>query len=136
MKIDRIALERELSFRTSRSGGPGGQSVNKTETKVEAIFSVKHSSLFTDQQKAQLLEKLSSRITTSGELIVAASDQRSQRANKQFAVDRILELLEKGLEVRKPRKSTKPSRAAIKKRLESKAKRAAVKKGRGWKPDS
>lgn len=133
MSIDRNILEQEVRFRTSRSSGPGGQSVNKTETRVEVLFEIDASQLFNDDQKVRIRKKLESRLTNDGVLIVAASDHRSQWANKRAAVDRMVWLLEDAIKVTRPRKATKPSKGAMKRRIERKVQRSEIKKSRKWK---
>ena len=135
MKLDRVTFESELSFRTSRSSGPGGQAVNKTETKVEALFHIEKSNLLNDDQKQKLRVKLANRINSEDQLAVSASDSRGQLANKESAIVRMIELIEDALKPLKPRKKSKPSKSAIRKRLEAKTKRAEVKKKRGWRLD-
>lgn len=132
MMISKEQLERELEFRTSRSSGPGGQGVNKTETRVEAILNIGSCSALDEDQKSRLRENLSSRINSSDELVVAAQDYRSQLSNKQLAVHRLLAIIEGALTVHKPRISTKPSRSSKRKRREAKTLRSAIKKNRGW----
>lgn len=133
MSIDRNILEREVTFRTSRSSGPGGQSVNKTETRVEVLFSLEESVLFNEGQKERIRVKLASRLNNEGTLIIAASDSRSQWANKKVALDRLQELLEAALRVQRPRKIKRPGRAYHEKRLERKNQRSEVKQSRNWK---
>lgn len=133
MSIDRNILEREVTFRTSRSSGPGGQSVNKTETRVEVLFVLQDSVLFTERQKERIRTKLASRLNAEGILILAASDSRSQWANKKVAMDRLYELLADALKVQRPRKVKRPGRAYHEKRLERKNQRSEVKQSRNWK---
>lgn len=112
--------ENELVFLTSRSGGPGGQNVNKLETRVEVRFDVVASSVLSADQKAQVLERLQSRIDKNGVLRVVSQASRSQWQNKQTAVERLTDLLRKALRPRKTRKPTKPSRVAQERRLKAK----------------
>jgi ribosome-associated protein len=115
-------VEKELRFHTSRSGGPGGQHANKTETQVELRFSIHDSQVLSEEEKQRLLKKLSNRITKEGELIITAESSRSQVKNKQEAIERFYEMLEKALKKPKKRKPTKPSLAARRRRLDEKKK--------------
>ena len=125
--IDSISFENECLFKTSRSSGKGGQNVNKTETKVGLWFDVAASALFSDEEKTRILSRLASVITDDGYLQMTCDEQRSQLQNKQLVIERAIEMLEKALIVRKPRKKTKPSKATIEKRLEEKRKKSLKK---------
>ncbi len=120
--------ENEVYFQTSRSGGPGGQHVNRRETRVEACWNVRESPSLTEQERARILEKLAARIGKDGILRVVAEDERSQYRNKQLATQRLRELVARALHVPKPRKKTRPPRSATEKRLEEKGRRGQVKK--------
>ena len=110
----------EIVFQTSRSSGPGGQNVNKVESRVELRFHLQDSQVLTEEQKALILEKLTNQLTADGLLLVTAQDDRSQYRNKEIALVRFHELLLKSLRRPKPRKATKPNRSAVRKRLEGK----------------
>ena len=110
----------EITFQTSRSSGPGGQNVNKVESRVELRWHLMESQVLTDAQKALILEKLANQLTADGLLIITAQDDRSQYRNKEVVLVRFHELLLKSLHRPKPRKATKPNRRAVRKRLEGK----------------
>jgi ribosome-associated protein len=124
-------LERELSFQASRSGGAGGQNVNKVASKVELRFHVEDSQLLSDEEKALVQEKLSSRINSEGFLQVVCQAERSQLQNKEQCVARFYELLRQALTRQKKRKATKPTRASVRKRLEGKRRQSDKKASRG-----
>jgi ribosome-associated protein len=125
-------FERELTFQASRSGGAGGQNVNKVSTKMELRFHVDNSELLTDEEKVLVQEKLASRITNDGFLQVVSQTERSQLQNKEQAIARFYELLRQALTRQKKRTATKPSRSSVRKRLESKRKQSDKKAGRGY----
>lgn len=110
----------ELQFSASRSSGPGGQNVNKVNSRVELRFSVSQSALLNDNEKDILLKKLKNRINSDGELLITVQADRSQLKNKEEAIEKFLELIAKALTPRKPRKSTRPTKASVEKRLETK----------------
>jgi ribosome-associated protein len=110
----------EIAFRTSRSGGPGGQNVNKIETKVELLFDVIHSPSLTQYQRITILEHLKDRIDSAGVLHVIAQQSRSQYQNKEVALDHSVRLLRDALKPKKSRIRTKPTRAAKASRMQAK----------------
>lgn len=136
MGIQKIRAEHllaELEFITSRSGGPGGQHVNKVNTKVTLKFDIKHSDLLTEEQKKILMTRLASRITKEGVLIISSANRRSQLRNKEVVIRKLDTLLTKAFTFKKARKRTAPTKAAVQKRLREK-RLHAEKKQRRQKP--
>ena len=109
-----------LTFKTSRSGGKGGQHVNKVSSKVEVVLHIPSAAFLPDEARALLMTRLAHRLDTNGNLHVIAQEDRSQLVNKETAVEKLLAILEKALKVDKPRKPTKIPRSVIRKRLENK----------------
>jgi ribosome-associated protein len=120
MTFSKQELLNEITFRTSRSGGKGGQNVNKVSSKVELNLNIKLSSHFTIEEKELLVQKLSNRINSKGILQIVTEEQRSQLHNKERSLDKLIILINKALYKPKPRKLSKPKKSAIEKRLKSK----------------
>lgn len=120
----------EVDFASSRSGGPGGQNVNKLNTKMTLRFNIQESRLLTDEAKSFLLEKLSGKLTTEGVLVLSSQSMRSQLENKEAVLAKLEGILRKAFEKKKARKKTRPGKAAKEKRIESKKKNSEKKKWR------
>lgn len=120
----------EFDFTASRSGGPGGQNVNKVNTKITLRFDVDNSNLLNQEEKEQLKSKLFNKINNDNILIITAESERSQLKNKEEAVKKFYDLLKEAFKVRKKRKATKPSKAAIQKRLNQKKQKSEKKQMR------
>ena len=124
----------EINFTTSRSSGPGGQNVNKVNSKVTLKFDVAGSQILTEQQKAIVLQKLSARMTNDGVLVITSQEKRSQLQNKEEVLQKLNDALVKIFTPRKPRKATRPGKAAVRKRIDEKKLRSQKKQWR-QKPD-
>jgi ribosome-associated protein len=120
----------EITFQTSRSSGPGGQNVNKVESRVELRWHLQQSQVLTPIQKKLILEKIAGQLTAEGYLLVVAQDDRSQLRNKEIALARFHELLQKSLRRPKPRRATRPSAGAVRQRLEGKKRQGEKKANR------
>lgn len=121
----------EIMYRASRSGGPGGQHVNTSSTRVELVWNVAESAAVSEDQRGRIMDKLSNRISGEGNLILAGASSRSQHQNREEVTARFADLLRQALHVPKRRKKTKPSRASREKRLQAKKRRSDVKRMRG-----
>jgi ribosome-associated protein len=120
--------EDELTFKTSRSGGPGGQNVNKLNTRVTVLFDVAGTSSLSDEQKRQVRSRLSNRVDKHGVLRVVSQKHRSQEANRQAAVERLQQLLQEALTPRPVRRKTKVPARAHERRLREKKRRGLLKR--------
>src|SRR5436189_1432070 len=125
-----IDLASEIIFQTTRSGGKGGQNVNKVETAVIGYFDINASQILMEEQKLEIADKLSNRINNEGMLFVKSQTYRTQLENKDEVIRKINEFVAKALEKKKKRKPTKISKAAKEKRLEGKKKKGDIKEGR------
>ena len=131
-QINAALLGSEVDFQASRSSGPGGQNVNKVNTRVTLRFSIPGSVILTPEEKEILLAKLAGKLTTSGEVIISSQEKRSQIDNKENAIAKFDALLKKAFEKKKKRKPTKPSKSAIQNRIKKKKAHSEKKQNRKW----
>ena len=120
----------ELDVRVSRSSGAGGQHVNKTSSRVEIFWNVAGSRALSEDQRARLLDRLSSRLTTEGSVRIVASDMRSQSRNRDLAEEKLADLIRRALVIPKKRRPTRPTKASKEARLEGKKRRSRTKRER------
>jgi ribosome-associated protein len=132
--MNKDLLLQELKFRAVRSGGAGGQHVNKVSTKVELSLNLGSSRAFNESEKERLYKKLNKRLTSENKLLVQCDESRSQHKNREIAEDRMLKLIKEALKVPKKRKKTSPSKASVEKRLKTK-RVVAMKKTSRQKPE-
>ena len=133
IKNNIIISGHELEITASRAGGPGGQHVNKTSTRISVRWNVQQTAALNDEQKARVLEKLKAELTSDGEILVHSSASRSQQQNKKAALERLADKLRNALYVPKKRMKSKLPKRAKEGRLQMKKQRGAIKKMRGKK---
>jgi ribosome-associated protein len=136
-QLDKISIDDklsipmiELSFRFSRSGGPGGQHANRSETRVELLFDVSNSPSLSDEQRQKILARLNHRIDKGGVLHLVSEESRSQRTNRQTVIERFAALLQTALRPRRKRRPSRPSKAVRERRLEEKRRKSRKKQMR------
>lgn len=120
----------ELAFRATRAGGPGGQHVNTSSTRVEVVWNARRSGALSDEERERVLAKLASRLDGDGNLRVVGSEYRSQARNREAAIERLAEVVRKALHVPRSRRKTKPTRSSVEKRLQEKKRLSARKQDR------
>lgn len=125
----------ELAVRATKSGGPGGQHVNTSSTRVEVQWNLRQSAALDEEQRARLEQRLAAKLDARGGLRVVASDTRSQTQNRALALGRLASLVRSALVVPKARRATKPSRGQREQRLDEKKRRSGVKRERRWRGD-
>lgn len=131
-----VIPDSEISFKFSRSGGPGGQNVNRRETQVELVFDVVGSPALGPRQRDRVMERLASRLDSSGRLHIVASEARTQGRNREIALERFARVMADALRPDPPkRRPSRPSAAARERRLDEKRLRARRKKERAWRPE-
>lgn len=126
----RECLKQELEFRTSRSSGPGGQHVNKTESRVELLWQPRESSCLNEEQKIRVYTRLGNRMNTDGVLILVSEKYRSQHRNKADVTERFMDLVLASLVPVKKRRPSRPTRKSIEKRIRNKKIRGEIKRSR------
>jgi ribosome-associated protein len=128
--MDSRQLLAEVRYQFARSGGAGGQNVNKVATKAELRFDVRNSALLTDEERAVLEAKLAAKLTTDGELVLTHQTERTQLANKEKVTAKFLRLIDNAFMPTKPRRVTRPSKAAVAERITEKKRKGDIKANR------
>lgn len=131
-RVTSTLLMPEIEFVSSRSSGPGGQNVNKVNTRITLRFDVANSKVLTEEEKNILVTRIGSRLTTSGVLVISAQEKRSQQQNKEAALAKFDRLVRKVFEKKKKRKATKPTKGSKEARIKEKKQRSEKKK---WRQD-
>lgn len=120
----------EIVIRATPASGPGGQHVNRSSTRIEAVWNVARSAVLTDAQRSRLAARLATRLDSEGDLRIVASEHRSQLRNREEALERLAGVVARALAIPKARRATRPTRASKERRLETKKRRAATKRER------
>ncbi len=136
MKLNVEELVKEFSFRTARSGGKGGQNVNKVETKVELLWNFYASAFFSDDEKSKIAFRLANRINKENTFQVVSEEARTQLRNKEIVIKKALKLIGESLKEEKKRKPSKPTYSSVRKRLDTKRRQSLKKINRGSNFDS
>ena len=131
----RDCLLKEIRFKTTRASGPGGQHVNKTDSRVELYWDLYESGCLTEAQKARLMDQLGNRVSSAGILILTCETHRSQHRNREDVMERFINLISRGLVKPKERRATRPTRVSVEKRLKEKKLRSDIKRSRGRSPE-
>lgn len=129
-KLSATLLKSELQFSVSRSSGPGGQNVNKVNSKVTVKLDIRNSMVLNEEEKIMLLSKLASRLSTEGILTLTSQEERSQLLNKEAVITKLDKLLTKAFEKKKARKATKPSKGSVQERIKKKKQHSEKKQWR------
>ena len=130
-KIKQRALNSEFEFQASRSSGPGGQNVNKVNSKVQLFFNIQASQILSEEEKELLLEKWQNKIDSTGKIMFQSQEKRSQNQNKEITIKKFYDALSKAFEKKKIRKATKPTKSAIETRIKAKKNTSQKKQNRG-----
>jgi ribosome-associated protein len=126
----------ELTVRATRSGGPGGQHVNTSSTRIEVVWNIDQTTALDDAQRARVRQRLGARVDAEGNVRVVASDSRSQRRNREEAESRLAALIRRALHVPTPRRTTRPTASSVAARLDDKRRRSRLKAERRRRPDN
>ena len=130
VRPDLVIPRHELVFRASRAGGPGGQHVNTSSTRVELLWNVRRSRVLTEDERDRVAARLASRLDAEGTLRIVSSEHRSQARNREAAVERLAEVVRKALHVPRSRRKTRPTKSSVEKRIQEKKQLSSKKRER------